>query len=102
VSLSHIQETLNNDISSSDARRFISDGHRGFEIVDTIVLPEINQFLLRPQRATAGAFGAKVLRAVGSIDLVFANRMFRSKCVFSRVHPTMLVSMGMDTSWKGW
>jgi hypothetical protein len=73
---------------------FGSNG-RGVEIVDTFVLPQINEFLLRLKSATTGQFGTEMLRSVGALDLVAINLHFRGQSVFARVNATMVGSMNV-------
>lgn len=75
---------------------FMSNRH-GVEIVDHIVLPRLNEFLLRIKRASSNGFGTEVIRSVGGLDLVVVSLEFCGQPVFTRGTATMFTMMSSST-----
>lgn len=88
------------DFPEPDGKWFMSGVH-GVEILDDVVLPRLNEFLLRIRRVTNNRFGTDVIRSVGALDLVIASLQFRGEGVFTRGSATMLEMVRGRTGWDG-
>ncbi len=88
------------ELPEPDAIWFMSHTN-GVNILDTIVLPRLNEFLLRIRRATDNRFGTEVLRSVGALDLVIGGLQFRGQGVFARSSATMLEMLRGPNGWDG-